>query len=81
MKSVIKNYLIALLVILVFAFISSLILAFIAMNNLLSDKTLSILSCSISYIMFAITGYILGIKNKKNGLIHGILFSLMFLDA
>ena len=75
----IKNYSIAILVTLFFATFISLILTFLNINNLLDHKYGLIVANITSYIFFAISSYILGIKMGRHGLIHGIVLSLIMM--
>ena len=79
MKQYLKIYLIALLSLLSFALLSSLILTILDKNEILSSSVISIIANSISYTFLALISYILGVKLKRKGLFNGILFSLIIL--
>ena len=79
MKKNLKNYLIILTTLLLFTFFVSLILTMIQKKQLITYNTSLILANSLSYLLLAIFSFILGLKVRKNGLIHGILLSLIMI--
>jgi len=80
MKQNIKNYGFILISLLCFTFLTSLILTIIQKNNLISYNTSIIIANSISYILIAIFSFVLGLKIKKHGMIHGLIFSLLVIS-
>lgn len=79
MKQNIKNYLLITLTLIVLTFFSSLILTMLFKNQILNYKTSLILANTISYLFVAILSFILGLKQKRHGIIHGILLSLILI--
>ena len=77
MKQTLINYFILCVTLLLFTFFTSLILTLLDINEVLPYKTGVIVCHSLSYFTYAILSYILGIKMKRKGLIHGVVFSLI----
>ena len=76
MKKNIKNYAIILSFLLFCTIFISLILTIIEKNTQINQKTLMIIGNSFLYCVIGISSFILGIKQKKHGLIQGIIYSL-----
>lgn len=79
MKNIIKYYLLSTLALLTFSLISALILTIFNINNIFSQSTLNIIGIVISYLITIIISYIIGLKLKRHGLIHGLSLSILFL--
>lgn len=79
MKQNLKNYLIITTTLLIFTFFISLILTILEKNEILTYKTSFIIANSVSYLLLAIFSFILGLKSKKHGFLHGIIFSLIII--
>lgn len=79
MKQYFKNYLFILITLLLLTFFASLILTIMEKNQFFSYKTSLIVANSVSYSIIAILSFILGYKNKKHGLFHGTLFSIILI--
>jgi len=79
MKTTIKNYIFSILTLLIFTLISALILTIFRVNNIMSYNNSIIISNVISYILIAIISFIMGLKIKRHGLIHGFILSIIFL--
>ena len=79
MKNTIKNYIFSILTLLIFTLISALILTIFRVNNIIGYNNSMIISNVISYILVAIISFIMGLKIKRHGLVHGFILSIMFL--
>lgn len=79
MKSIIKYYVFSIITILLFTFFSALILTFLKTFSGVNDATLNIIGLVISYFIAILISYIMGLKIKRHGLIHGFIISLIFL--
>ncbi len=79
MKQNIKTYFIIILSLLLSAFFASLILTILEKNEVFSYSTSLVIANSFSYILIVILSFILGYKSKRNGLVHGVFFSLMII--
>lgn len=79
MKRTIKNYGIAIISILFLSFLTSLILSFLDISEMMKID-INILTYTLSYVFYAISSFILGLKMKKRGLLNGcIFFAILFL--
>lgn len=77
MKQYLKIYLLITFSLLFFTFFSSLILTILEKNEIIKANVGNIISYSFSYLVLAISSYILGVKTRKKGLINALLFSFI----
>jgi len=78
MKKTIKSYSLTLIFLLLSTFIFSLILTILKQNDLLSMNTSNIITNILSLSLFFIASLILGMKQKSNGLINGLMLSMLY---
>ena len=79
MKNTIKCYVFSIITLLIFTVIASLILTTLRINDLITYNTSLIIANVISYILLAMISFVMGLKLKRHGLIHGFIVSILIL--
>ena len=80
MKKSIFNFSMSLIITILLGIIISLILAILKKNNIINSNICEICIISLSIIVFFILGFIFSFKQKKRGLLNGlVLIALYFI--
>ncbi len=79
MKNKLINFSISTLIVFISGLIFTLILSILSNFNLINFKTNDILLICLSFILFFLFGFIFGFKEKKRGLLNGLLLSLLYI--
>ena len=77
MKQFFKTYSIIIISLLGLTIITSLILASIEKMNLINYKNSLYVSTVLSYLYILVFSFILGVKVKNKGILHGFIFSFI----
>ena len=79
MKNKLINFSITTLIIFILSLVFSFIITLLSSFSLINIKTNDILIIIISMILFFLFGLIFGIKEKKRGLLNGLILVLLYL--
>ena len=79
MKNKIINLSITTIIIFILGIILTLITSLLTNFNIINSKTNDLILIFISLILFFVYGFIFGLKEKKRGILNGLLLSLLYL--
>lgn len=79
MKNIFKYYLLYFITLLICALLSSLILTILNTFDVVNFSNTLIISIIISYVFSIIASFIMGLKLKRHGIIHGFIISTIFM--
>ena len=79
MKNKLINFSITTLIIFILGLISSLIISLLFSFSLINSKTNDIIMICISMVLFFLFGLIFGFKEKKRGLLNGLLLTILYI--
>lgn len=79
MKKTLFNFSISLIITILLGIIISLILAILKNNNSLSSNAADICITSLSIVIFFILGFIFSLKQRKRGLLNGLILTILYL--
>ena len=78
MKNKLINFSISTIIVFISGLIVTLIISLLSNFNIINIKTNDILMICLSLILFFVFGFIYGFKEKKRGLINGLLLSILY---
>ena len=79
MKKTLFNFSISLIITILLGIIISLILDILKNNNSLSNNAADICITSLSIVIFFILGFIFSLKQRKRGLLNGLILIVLYL--
>ena len=79
MKQTLSNFSISLFISILLGIISSLVLAILKSNNAIDANMSNICINVLSIVVFFVFGFIFSIKQRKKGLLNGLILTCMYL--
>ena len=79
MKNKLINFSITTIVISILGVILTLIISLLSSLNIINNQINDIIMISLSLVLFFLYGFIFGLKEKKRGLINGLLIVVIYL--